>query len=221
MVSAGRSILAAARSPESKMHSITLTPEKSAERRQRLRDRLQSLDEDDSLVRTPTPAKASPARRQFVTNGVGTGGVDMGLAHKAMEACHSVANVVRTSARQLQLPGRWGNATVTDDVANVDNLTRRYCHSVEVRVLVLLYSFLRIRRLAVKLLGASFSIGGSVILLIFTTFAVLTLCYYCYRQVNVKKQESQIKELSSLCGYLENKLAASTNNTADSNNTAV
>jgi hypothetical protein len=133
MVSAGRSILAASRSPESKMYSITLTPEKSAERRQRLRDRLKSLDEDDTLVRTPTPVKASPSRRHFITNGVEAGGVDMGLAQKAMEACHSVANVVRTSARQLQLPGRWGGATVPDDVAHVDNLTRRFCHSVEVR----------------------------------------------------------------------------------------
>lgn len=129
MITAGRTILEASRSPPYKMHAITLTPEKSADRRQRLRDRLKSLNEDDAmLVRTPTPNKRSP------------GGVDMGLGQSAMEACHSVANVVRASARVLKLPGRWGtDATVLDDVAHVDNVTRRYCNAVEVRSMIAVY----------------------------------------------------------------------------------
>jgi hypothetical protein len=121
MVVAGRNLLAASRSPESKMHAVTLTPQKSAERRQRLRDRLKSLDED---VLVPTPQKTPRS------------GVDMGLSQKAMDTCHSVANILRVSARKLKFPGRWGVSNVHDDVESVENLARRYCNAVEVRLQV-------------------------------------------------------------------------------------
>ena len=51
MVAAGRKLLsrAVAASPDTNMHAITLTPQKSAERRQRLRDRLKSLGHQDVI----------------------------------------------------------------------------------------------------------------------------------------------------------------------------
>jgi hypothetical protein len=118
MVAAGRNLLAAVRSPESKMHAIALTPQKSAERRQLLRDRLKALDED--VVVPPTP-KPSPKI-----------GVDMGLSQKAMDTCHTVAKILKDSARKLKLAGRWEFSNVRDDAENVENLARRYCNSVEV-----------------------------------------------------------------------------------------
>lgn len=82
-------LVAASRSPD-QVHEITLTPQKSAQRRQRLRERLKALDEDTVVVRTPPkPAPPPPPARN---------GVDMlGLAKNALETCHAIANVMNTS----------------------------------------------------------------------------------------------------------------------------
>lgn len=133
MVAAGRNLLAAVRSPESKMHSIVLTPQKSAERRQLLRDRLKALDED--VVVPPTP-KSSPKI-----------GVDMGISQKAMDTCHMVAKILKDSARKLKLAGRWEFSNVRDDAENVENLARRYCNSVEVRSLCQSHIWVRVKYL--------------------------------------------------------------------------
>lgn len=127
MVAAGRNLLAAARSPD-QVHEVCLTPQKSAERRQRLRERLRALDEDVIVIATP-PKKTAPPPPPPPARG----GVDMGLAKNALQTCHAVANVLRESATSQKLVGRWViPPTLHDDVSCVEQLARRYCGAVEV-----------------------------------------------------------------------------------------
>lgn len=136
MVAAGRSLLrraVAVSTPDGggddALHLVALTPEKSAERRKKLRQRLQELGENDVEVPTPISRAPPPSIHH---------GIDMGYATKAMEHCHSVVRLLRESGKRLGLGGHWwtGNPPnkVTDDV-NVEAMTRQYCQSVEVSVL--------------------------------------------------------------------------------------
>ena len=99
--------------------TIALTPNKSAERRQKLRDRLRAAGED---IPSPlqTPVKNSPS----------VNGIDMGMATKAMEVCHNVASLIRESGLRLDLPGHWWTLNKPDD--NVEAMARQYCNSLEV-----------------------------------------------------------------------------------------
>lgn len=130
MVAAGRNLLASARSPNPKMHVITVSPQRSAERRKILRERLKALDEEGAMPPTPSPIKSSLSPRIS-----GAGGIAdvSALAQTAMDACHSVAGLLKESAMTLKLAGRWSSASLPEDVENVENLARRYCNAVEVR----------------------------------------------------------------------------------------
>ena len=121
MVAAGRHLLQKY-NPPSTPHpvvTIALTPNKSAERRQKLRDRLRAAGED---IPSPlqTPVKNSPS----------VNGIDMGMATKAMEVCHNVASLIRESGLRLDLPGHWWTLNKPDD--NVEAMARQYCNSLEV-----------------------------------------------------------------------------------------
>jgi hypothetical protein len=131
MVAAGRNLLASVRSPDPKMHLITVSPQRSAERRKILRERLKALDEEGTMPPTPSPTKTSSSPR---ISGGGGALVDVSaLAQTAMDACHSVAGLLKESALTLKLAGRWSLASLPEDVENVENLARRYCNAVEVR----------------------------------------------------------------------------------------
>ena len=129
MVAAGRHLLHRAISESTpqgeKMHSISLTPEKSAERRQKLRQRLQSLDADVDL--------ASPASLQLTFGSAQ--GIDKVQATKAIESCRSVTRMLRESGRRLGLSGQWwGASPKRGDEDGVESMTRQFCSSVEVSV---------------------------------------------------------------------------------------
>ena len=73
------------------MGSFEFTPEKSAERRQRLRDQLKQLD---STVVIPTPERTpSPQRKQlqFTTN--------------FFDLCKAAAEIIKASGHRLELDG--------------------------------------------------------------------------------------------------------------------
>lgn len=119
MVSAGRQLLQRT-ATDNEVHQVRVTPQKSAERRQRLRERLKSLDAD---VTIPTPTKSAVKS------------MDDGIATKAMETCQVVANLLIESGRRLGLNGHWWtshNNGGRADVGDVDSMTRHYCQSVEV-----------------------------------------------------------------------------------------
>ena len=130
MVAVGRQLLQKVHGPPTPqaVHTITLTPQKSAERRQKLRERLRMAGEE---IPSPlhTPAKSSPAVH----------GIDMGLATKAMETCKSVATLIRESGLRLGLTGHWWTLSKQDE--NIVEMTRQYCNSLEVSTCVRLLCF--------------------------------------------------------------------------------
>jgi hypothetical protein len=132
MVAAGRHLLhraIAESTPDNqKMHSVSFTPEKSAERREKLRRRLRSLDSD---VDISTPASAQSS------SGSAVRGADMGSATKAVESCQSVARVLRESGQRIGLSGQGWDATHRRlDDAHAESMARQFCHTVEVRTTI-------------------------------------------------------------------------------------
>lgn len=144
MVDAGRSLLS--RTPE-KAHIVRLTPQKSLERRQRLRDRLKALGEDSASL-VPSPAKS----------------LAISSVNRTTENYRAVSNILRDSAVRLHLTGRWDIATV-ENSSHLDSLARRFCTSVETKINI--------------------------------------------QAVQISEQHVQINDLSSLCGYLEDRLSVS------------
>lgn len=124
--------------------------EASAERRQRLRNRLKSLgvdDNDDSSAmdfvaqtnasNAASAAKSNRARRRN----------DLGSAVEALDICRNSAQIIKESGRRLGLTGRWFNlsdgkkttaaaavssSTVTDEI-HLETLAKHYTTLVEVR----------------------------------------------------------------------------------------
>ena len=121
MVAAGRHLLQKV-NPPSTPHpvvTIALTPKKSAERRQELRERLRAAGED-----LPSPLQT------VIKNSPSVNGIDMGMATKAMETCKNVASLIRESGLRLDLPGHWWTLNKLED--NIEAMVRQYCNSLEV-----------------------------------------------------------------------------------------
>ena len=110
MVAAGRHLLhRATTGDDEKVHAVSLTPEKSAERRERLRQRLRDLDRGVGI--------SAPA---------GTSG---GMSTKAMGHCRNVARLLRESGQRLGLD----TTKQRMDDAHVEAMARQFCQTVEVR----------------------------------------------------------------------------------------
>jgi len=134
-------------SSSTKRFHYEFTPEKAAERRQQLRQRLQELD-SSVTIRTPTsmsPLLKTKSPRELTTNDART--------KRLEEICNNTAQLLQTSGKRLELDGHWFYKTPDspaskrnnddDDDDDDDNnefplesLARQYCQSVEVSTVV-------------------------------------------------------------------------------------
>ena len=124
MVAAGRILLrrSKATSDEQTVCVLELTPSKSAERRQRLRESLRNLDADAFIPTPPRPSLSPRTDSPFANSG------------KSLDECKNVAKILQETGQRLDLGGHWwrdpGKA-VTPEV-HLDVMTRQFCQSVEV-----------------------------------------------------------------------------------------
>ncbi|CAB9527993.1 expressed unknown protein [Seminavis robusta] len=131
LVSAGRKLLQKSTGKDYSVHvddmtySFEFTPEKSAERRQRLRDQLKQLD---STVVIPTPDRTPPPQQkhlQFTTN--------------FYDLCKNAAEIIKASGHRLELDGQWFREATfkeseEEETTHLDTLAKQYCQSVEVKI---------------------------------------------------------------------------------------
>jgi hypothetical protein len=131
MIAAGRQLLRRAQSPSHEQAVVTLeyTPVKSAERRNRLRERLKNMEDDIMLPSPPrqaAAAAASPRMDAGFTTSTPNG--------KVAEECKNVAKLLQESGRRLDLGGHWwrdaGKSPQPD--VHLEAMARQYCQSVEV-----------------------------------------------------------------------------------------
>ena len=124
MVAAGRHLLhrATAQSTpdDQKMHAVSRTPEESAERREKLRQRLRSLDRDVDISTPPAQSSIGPAVH------------DADMTTKAMESCQNVARLLRESGQRVGLAG-WDATHKRVDGTHAESVAKQFCYSVEVR----------------------------------------------------------------------------------------
>ena len=124
MVAAGRQLLrrSAAGTPNAEVIVLELTPAKSAERRQRLRERLVQLEDGGSplaLMPATPPEPRTPPPRHL----------------KESDDCRNAARLLQESGRRLELAGHWwrkGHLMVP--VHEMEAMTRQFCQSVEFKV---------------------------------------------------------------------------------------
>lgn len=135
MVAAGRSLLHRATGDamheDDQRHTVSLTPEKSAERRKKLRERLSSLDEDVHLFSPPMYSQETSPSVAIRTHGV-----DMGLASKAIETHYRVVSCLVESGKRLGLSGEWWKSPSKVPVGEMDSeaMAVQYCRSVEATI---------------------------------------------------------------------------------------
>lgn len=124
MIAAGRQLLRRAQSPNDEQAVVTLeyTPVKSAERGNRLRERLLKNMEDDAMIISPPRQAAATLPRMDAGFTTGT------------EEFKNVAKLLQESARRLDLGGHWWRDAEKSSQPDVhlEAMTRQYCHSVEV-----------------------------------------------------------------------------------------
>jgi len=182
MVAAGRQLLhRATTANDEKVHAISLTPEKSAERREKLRRRLRDLDSDVDIA-TPASVRSS------------YGGSEVGSATKAMENCSNVARLLRESGQRLGLD----TCQKRLDDSHVESVARNFCQTVEVsRECGILCCLLLVCLSCITLSSTNLHIY------------VATLFTNDQTQSKLNKQKDDIQELQALCVYLENKLVVS------------
>jgi hypothetical protein len=146
MVAAGRQVLRRqlAPSPEDVVFRLELTPAKSAERRQRLRQRMTELD--GMVAASPlSPSHGTPAHsplRLTHTSVVIDENENNATVRKKLEECYAAIKILQTSGKRLDLDGYWwrggagsniGKASLTHPI-QLDVMTRQYCQNVEVRI---------------------------------------------------------------------------------------
>jgi chromosome segregation ATPase len=183
MIAAGRQLLRRAQSPNHEQAVVTLeyTPVKSAERRNRLRERLKSMEDDAMLLSPPRQAAAAASPRMDAGFTTGTPN------SKVTEECKNVAKLLQESGGRLDLGGHWwrdaGKSSQPD--VHLEAMARQYCQSVEVSPK---RSYKR----------ACFD-------------RVLSLTYFvCFvYKFKIDRQKKNLGELKSLCDYLEQKLPTS------------
>ena len=181
MVAAGRQLLRRSlASPSDEVVTLELTPAKSAERRRRLKERLTKLDHHDD----DDPVIHSPPRSPVSPR------VDRSspVHKKLVEECQNATKLLQESGHRLDLGGHWWR----DDPAHpikkqhqdihLEAMTRQYSQSVEVS------------KQGNPLLPDSSRMSLS--------HRVLVL------QFKIERQQKEINELESLCGFLEKKLVA-------------
>lgn len=125
LVSAGRKLLQRSlvdTNADLVPNSVDRTPEMSADRRRRLRNRLHSLSVDVE-IRSPSSVASSPS---------------LGASDEALEICRNTAKILKASGKRLNLSGRWWDSDgrqskrVGLDDIHLEALAKHYCTSVEV-----------------------------------------------------------------------------------------
>jgi hypothetical protein len=133
MVAAGREVLHrhaatsnAIASPE--QQAIVINTQKSAERRNLLRERLQAVGSDIVIASPPPrgPAAAAPVPPPPPVS-------KQPYENKARETFIRVASMLRESAQRVGFTGHWWATTSVPSNEDVVAMTRSYCQSVEVR----------------------------------------------------------------------------------------
>lgn len=147
MVAAGRQLLQQHRSQS------PVSAEASAQRRRRLRSRLQGmiLEGDDDNIADPDGLLAglsSPASQNYSSSNKPKRPHGLGQAVEALDVCRHAAQVLKESGCRLHLTGRWWNDKSEDtnddndnnaqqrdhhDEIHLDTLARHYTAAVEVR----------------------------------------------------------------------------------------
>ena len=118
MVAAGRQLLLQKRnSPERPGHPVR-SPRASAERRRRLRSRLESLE------------LSSPDRQERVE---GPSASRLGASVESLDVCRHTCRILKESGMRLKLSGRWWSSSDSIDDLYLEALARHYTTSVEVR----------------------------------------------------------------------------------------
>jgi len=129
MVAAGRSLLQRSRpiaeennDMDDPVHVINFTPETSTERRERLSQRLRELgggeemndDLQDENAPSPsafsihhTPSSLSSSPYHHKDHHHHTHGVEIGYASKAIESCKTISNLLKESGKRLDLGGHY------------------------------------------------------------------------------------------------------------------
>jgi hypothetical protein len=138
MVSAGRQLLQrslGAGIDDDSVHSVSVSPSKSAERRRRFGDRLKTAEEQMGNQKPSFLDQTGFTKDQ---NGQAS-------PSKTMEASRNAARILKQSGERLNLSGRWWRETSDGayDGAHLETLTRHYCTSVEVRTLLVVVRWMR------------------------------------------------------------------------------
>jgi len=171
MVAAGRQVLRrnvlASSSPQDSIIRLELTPTKSAERRQRLCQRLnEQLNESSDGTNITLFSSSSPSRTPLSPNrsmDVLGDGFDDTITNTAtkrkIEEYHTALRILQISGKRLDLDGYWwrehSKTMSSHNPMQIDIITRQYCQNVEFKI---------------------------------------------------DRQQKDINQLESLCGYLEKKL---------------
>jgi hypothetical protein len=172
MITAGRQVLIrqrnmlASSSPrQDAIIRIDLTPTKSAERRQRLCQRLneQLNESNDGTNITLFSSSSSPSRTPLSPNRsmdvMVEGTITNAATKKKLDEYHTATRILQISGKRLDLDGYWwrehSKTMPSNNPIQIDIMTRQYCQNVEFKI---------------------------------------------------DRQQKDINQLESLCGYLEKKL---------------
>jgi hypothetical protein len=125
LVSAGRQLLqrSLGTPADQKIHYFDYTPEKSAERRQRLRDQLKQVGSDVQILTPASSVEESPRRTPIQ------------FSQSVSDICQAATQILLTSGQRLELDGHcWRKNKSSDrsDEMQLDTIARQYCQSVEV-----------------------------------------------------------------------------------------
>jgi hypothetical protein len=139
IVAAGRQVLRRnkASSPEEAILMLEMTPSKSAELRERLRQRLTELGEDSSPQLRSLPGSPTRACSDAAAPAVAA------ATKKKLDECLTATKLLQTSGKKLDLDGYWWRdqhlqVNITKASAlpyteiQLDAMTRQYCQNVEV-----------------------------------------------------------------------------------------
>ena len=206
MIAAGRQILLRRNmTPQDAVLRLEISPAKSAERRQQLCQRLNEhlSNEDNSLARlssspSRTPLSPMPGRNESTSAGEASGAL---VTHKKLEEYNTAMEIIQSSGKRLELDGYWFREeqnkaeSSNSGPVQIDVIARQYCQNVEVRTQSC-YSQ-----------PAHAAFDETIMICYRFRFLTPFLVTFVFRvQFKIGRQQKDLEQLESLCGYLEKKL---------------
>lgn len=212
MIAAGRQLLLRrTMTPQDAVIRLQMSPTKSAERRRQLCRRLnEHLNEDSSEDASVTLLSSSPSRTPLSpTPGSNTtslgdvSSIDSRITKKKFDEYQAALKILQISGKRLELDGHyWRDQSKTISSNNpiqIDAITRTYCQNVEVCKTQQYSQCLGEVLLVILRLGEAsyFKLDTHSDNIVFFSF---------HLQFKINRQQKDINQLESLCGYLEKKL---------------